>query len=57
MATLKERFLQLFYSALKQFEDETGVEIHGIRIDRIDATENPSVIDKTVIDKYHLDLK
>jgi len=60
MSNPKKRFLKLFYAAAKNFEDETGVEIHGIRIERIRVDEvdaGRNVTEETVINKYMLELK
>lgn len=57
MSNPKERFLKLFYAALCDFEEETGVEIHSIKIDRISNFKTGVVINKTIISEYYLELK
>lgn len=56
MSNPKERFLKLFYVAMQNFEDETGVEIHAIKIERID-TDDMGAIRKTTTIKYDLELR
>lgn len=56
MQTPKERFLKLFYVALQNFEDETGVEIHSIKVNR-QSIEDFGAINKTEILNYDLELK
>lgn len=55
--TPKEYFLTKLYTALCEFEDTTGVEVHTIRIERV-STQNIGANKKTImINNYDLELK
>jgi hypothetical protein len=57
MSTPKERFLKRFYAAMTDFEDDTGVEIHNIELERICVDGANDIVDKTKVIKYRLELK
>ncbi|HUX79275.1 MAG TPA: hypothetical protein VMW10_05975 [Alphaproteobacteria bacterium] len=56
--TPKEWFLTKVYSALQEFEDTTGVEVHNIEIERIEIERvGLSVLPETKLCKWILTLK
>ena len=57
MMNPKEKFLASFYTVLSNFEDETGVEIHEIKIKRVDVSSVSDAIRKTRPIQYDLVLK
>ncbi len=54
--TPKEYFLTKLYSAMKEFEDMTGTEIHNIKIHRY-PVDDMGAAPKTIAFKYDLDIK
>jgi len=56
-ATPKELFLTKVYSALEEFEDTTGAEVHNIELTRVNMGETGSMSAKTAIIEWGLTLK
>ena len=53
MSTHKEELCSVIDQAIANFEEETGVEVHQIKIDRVEMTNvGPSIFDTTTIVRF-----
>ena len=55
--TPKERFLAKVYSALQEFEDTTGVEVHNIKVERVEVIGDSAGLSEPPHCKWKLTLE
>jgi hypothetical protein len=55
--TPKEFFLSKVYNALQEFEETTGVEVHGIEIEREEEILSGRALVKSVLSRWRLILR
>ena len=55
--TPKERFLTKVYAALQEFENTTGVEVHNIKVERVEVIGDSAGLSEPPHCKWKLTLE